>query len=502
MDDSREALRSRSINQQYTFWQEHLLASVLRTDKFSYVTLALSDKAFDNWRSLNEQMMATLFDVQIKEIAKYKIAPAYWIRYTLSIPEDHKQKLIHELSGEYEPELSESIITLIEIFSKETNEFGEGKDKNDKTLGTELFNRFGDISEMIARYHPESAKKLQESLDDADIGMGSEDDLTRREKKERLLKLREERQFFIDLQKIPFTTQVLFFTALSRCRIFLKLSCSPPTSKLNRLEFITAWFKGFKHHYSKFIVTKTDITILKKKEIRQLRERLWGLDMDGVDIFSVAASKNYARVRELIIQGCDVDTKNAQDKHRTLLHYSALNSDWRLLEICKEFNANPNVTEWTEQTPIFYAIEQQNLEMVNELIKMGTDLSFKDKNSGTCFYWAVHCSNLAILKALYDGGSKVVTENMLGRDPLIKACFLDKSDITEWLLQFPEVIANINRGDSKNRTSTHAACWGPKGGREGKKIGGVFINDSARSLELLLQHGADVGVILIKGTNS
>lgn len=85
-------------------------------------------------------------------------------------------------------------------------------------------------------------------------------------------------------------------------------------------------------------------------------------------------------------------------------------------------------------------------------------------------------------------------QNHISRSPLIKACFLNKPDIVEWLLQFEETLKYINAADLKKRSAIHAACWGPKGGREGKKAGMITITDSPESLKLLLKHGADVSI--------
>jgi hypothetical protein len=46
--------------------------------------------------------------------------------------------------------------------------------------------------------------------------------------------------------------------------------------------------------------------------------------------------------------------------------------------------------------------------------------------------------------------------------------------------------------DDRGRCAIHSSCWGPRGGREGKKNGGKTIEDCAKSLEFLIEAGADV----------
>jgi hypothetical protein len=86
----------------------------------------------------------------------------------------------------------------------------------------------------------------------------------------------------------------------------------------------------------------------------------------------------------------------------------------------------------------------------------------------------------------------MIVKNLISRSPLIKACFLNRPEVVEWLLQFEETRKYINVGDLRKRAAIHAACWGPKGGRDGKRAGDLVLSDSPESLKLLLEYGADV----------
>ena len=90
----------------------------------------------------------------------------------------------------------------------------------------------------------------------------------------------------------------------------------------------------------------------------------------------------------------------------------------------------------------------------------------------------------------------IVYGNVLRRTPLIKAAYLRKAEILEWLLTFQENRDFIDFQDSKGRTAIHAACWGAKGGRIGKKVGGTIIPDSPECLRILLKYGARVSIYL------
>ena len=55
----------------------------------------------------------------------------------------------------------------------------------------------------------------------------------------------------------------------------------------------------------------------------------------------------------------------------------------------------------------------------------------------------------------------------LGRSALSKACWNGRVDVVEKLVVAPGI--NLNVKDKSGRTPLHNACWGPKGGRLGKK---------------------------------
>lgn len=68
----------------------------------------------------------------------------------------------------------------------------------------------------------------------------------------------------------------------------------------------------------------------------------------------------------------------------------------------------------------------------------------------------------------------------------------------QFLAQMAENKKRLNWKDDRGRCAIHSSCWGPKGGREGKKNGGKTILDCDKSLEYLIDAGADVSFFLSK----
>lgn len=64
--------------------------------------------------------------------------------------------------------------------------------------------------------------------------------------------------------------------------------------------------------------------------------------------------------------------------------------------------------------------------------------------------------------------------------------------MVEYLLQFDEIKATLNFSCAMGNTVLHYACQGSKCSKNLKTINKKVMSDCPRSLELLLEHGADV----------
>ena len=222
------------------------------------------------------------------------------------------------------------------------------------------------------------------------------------------------------------------------------------------------------------------------KELRKFIQKVWTEKAKEKSIFDYAFEKDYQQVKEQLMKGTNIDFKLDNKHGITLLHIACKDCDNILFEICKQFKANPNIPDRSGQTPIFLSVENKDMRYVKELVDMGADIKWNDNNGSSVLYWGIYSSSLEVLEYLRSLGAKLVTTNVIGRTPLIKAAYLCKYDVMKWLLGFEEVKDTIFMGDKNERNVIHSSCWGPKGGRKGKLMNSIILDDSPECLEYLL----------------
>lgn len=209
---------------------------------------------------------------------------------------------------------------------------------------------------------------------------------------------------------------------------------SVPTNKPHNLAYLTTWFKSFKMKYRDFIKSPQDLWTMSKREVRGLNKTIWPKNTTKITIFDYAWQGDFEKVKELLLTGMDVNAKNGKKAHFSLLHIAAEKNYMELLDILEHFHPDPNIQNRLLATPIYYAVENKSFAFTERLLKMGADLNSTDKNGSTVFYWAVYTSNLKMLKYLHSKGAEMMIKNNISRSPLIKACFLNRPEIVEWLL--------------------------------------------------------------------
>ncbi|EGR32828.1 hypothetical protein IMG5_069700 [Ichthyophthirius multifiliis] len=115
------------------------------------------------------------------------------------------------------------------------------------------------------------------------------------------------------------------------------------------------------------------------------------------------------------------------------------------------------------------------------------------------------------MKTLYkknQHNADINTKTKLLRTPLNKVCFLGRADVVRFLLDQPQI--DYKWGDIKGRNPLHNAIFGPKGGRDGKKVVpkgldlqlGTFGRDCPEAAQLLLEKGLDVNLQDIDGSTA
>ncbi|CAD8157141.1 unnamed protein product [Paramecium pentaurelia] len=246
--------------------------------------------------------------------------------------------------------------------------------------------------------------------------------------------------------------------------------------------------------YSEFIVAfeinnKIDPNYLPRKEKRVQIQKNKQQKSNPELIESIKENK-FLVFQDLIDKGASIYTVSLRDKEKMLVpHLVCAFARINYAQYLSSKNVDWECEDDDKMTPIFYAIRSESKEMIEYLLKEKVNLEHKDIQDRTPFYYACSLGQLFIIRFLVEKGANINAKTALGRTPFSKASFLGLYNVVEFLLQQPNI--DYNYADKQGRNALHNAVFGPKGGRDGRKVG-TWCYDSPLIAQLLLEHGMDV----------
>jgi len=129
-------------------------------------------------------------------------------------------------------------------------------------------------------------------------------------------------------------------------------------------------------------------------------------DPSGDALYEAVLFQDLAKVKSLVANGADV---NYIARGRPLLGWAAQNSgDVEVLKFLLKAGANPNIAdEGVGHTPLMRAIDTQQIEAVNVLLKAKANPSAKTPDGESCLVLAVKSRKPEIVKALIEAKADV-----------------------------------------------------------------------------------------------
>ncbi|GFS92088.1 ankyrin-3 [Nephila pilipes] len=157
---------------------------------------------------------------------------------------------------------------------------------------------------------------------------------------------------------------------------------------------------------------------------------------ENYDLLHGAAENGHMNVVKVLLEnGFDVNAER-EDIVMTPLHAAVLHDHWETAQILLLKGANPNAQNQYGRTPLHYAAERGNLDLVECLLDENADIFIKDCENKTVIELAVGCNQLEIFKLLFLKGD--IDVDFIGYLDLslLHQCALTGSlEMTEYLVE-------------------------------------------------------------------
>ena len=191
-----------------------------------------------------------------------------------------------------------------------------------------------------------------------------------------------------------------------------------------------------------------------------------------------------------IMVNAGVDLSARDNSGNTVLHIAASNPHSTYVEfLLKNFSMDVNVTNYAETTALMTASASGVPRSIALLLEHGANIDARNKTGSTSLEKAIVLKRFENAKTLIEAGANVNTKDKNGATPLLKLCHIFKVlDNLEGAIEVCKLLlkhgAHVNaiRTDFNTTPLMIAAAWG-----------------TSELVELLLEHGADIGLKNNKG---
>ena len=191
-----------------------------------------------------------------------------------------------------------------------------------------------------------------------------------------------------------------------------------------------------------------------------------------------AKSRRTDVVRTLVEEGAK--TAAIDLNQQTPLHLAAQSNHSAAINILVKYGANITAIDSNQRTPLHLAVLSGNEKAIKVLLDLGADMLYPDNFKQMPVKYAATYGSIGCIKAFIDAGFDInYREPSRNRTVLHHAADSYKIDILEYLLG-QEGLETVNAQEINGLTALHLA---------------VCVVSGVKRVRLLLQHGADMGVV-------
>ena len=158
-------------------------------------------------------------------------------------------------------------------------------------------------------------------------------------------------------------------------------------------------------------------------------------------------------IKALIREGADINCRNLMNE--SALHFAAKSGHQQVAIELLHRGANPNCRDTRGLTPLFVACRNGRTKIVDLLLEFNSDVNAQDTQSGkTPLHWAIQRGNLEVVMGLLDAAADPNIRDRNWQTPFMLALTLGRRDILELLLHAG---CSITTTDSSHNTALHLA---------------------------------------------
>ena len=128
-----------------------------------------------------------------------------------------------------------------------------------------------------------------------------------------------------------------------------------------------------------------------------------------------------------------------------LLHYSCLFKFNKMLELLLNYDFNPNFQDNQSQTPIFLAVQNNDIDSIKILLKYKINVNHQRNSKSTPLYIACQNGYVDCAKLLLKNGANPFIYNDFGNTSLHVACISNKFAIINLIMSYKQNIHDFDK---------------------------------------------------------
>lgn len=194
---------------------------------------------------------------------------------------------------------------------------------------------------------------------------------------------------------------------------------------------------------------EVSIDVIAKIDVEQVVSGGIGFVEYSTPLTKAVGSDDLEEAKELLINGADPNGKDENYDKITPLFLAVENGNVEMVEMLLNFGAKVNARDRSKQTPLMRLDDDATPELVELLIRHGAKVDAVDKEGSSALIMAAASANAGVLKALIDAGADVRLRNKAGQTALMEAASYDDIESVRALIAAgSEVNARNKEGES------------------------------------------------------